>query len=203
MNANTQTNTDMDNAKMATTKGRSHDFGVDEFKVDDFISPEPLPQQPQQVAIAKEHERGYGQLSKNQLSKKQETELIRYNHISYLLYLLSFFTFGITSLVAVFMNYSQRREADGTWLATHFDWQIKTFWYSLIITIVAFSISLFGAGSIVGWLISIISSQPSPRIGMGAVLFFMLATFIFFFNALWYLYRIIKGWIALADGRPV
>ncbi|PID37574.1 MAG: hypothetical protein CR966_01250 [Pseudomonadales bacterium] len=153
--------------------------------------------------MAKEHERGYGQLSKNQLSKKQETELIRYNHISYLLYLLSFFTFGITSLVAVFMNYSQRREADGTWLATHFDWQIKTFWYSLIITIVAFSISLFGAGSIVGWLISIISSQPSPRIGMGAVLFFMLATFIFFFNALWYLYRIIKGWIALADGRPV
>ncbi len=206
-------NAEMANPQMTDTKRRSHDFGVDDFKVNDFkvndfTSPEPFPQQHQPVAFAKEDKHGYGQhsnnqFSKNQISEKQEAELIRYNHISYLLYLLSFFTFGMTSLIAVFINYSQRHQADGTWLATHFDWQIKTFWYSLIMAIVAFSISLFGAGGIIGWLISLISSQPSPQIGIGAVLFFMLATFILFFGCLWYLYRIIKGWIALADGRPV
>ena len=51
------------------------------------------------------------------MNNKQSRSLVTYNHITYLLYVLSYFTAGLLWIVPIFMNYAKRRDADGTWLA--------------------------------------------------------------------------------------
>src|SRR5690606_33220226 len=58
-------------------------------------------------------------------------DLKQYNLISYILYILGFFL-GVTPFIAIIMNYIKRDEMRGTWLESHVDWQIKTFWVSLL-----------------------------------------------------------------------
>lgn len=100
-------------------------------------------------------------------------QLKQYNLITYILYLVGFVV-GITGLIAIIMNYVKRNEMRGTWLESHVDWQIKTFWYSLI-------------GYIVGFLLTAIL--------IGYVI--VLVVFI------WHVYRLIKGLIALNDNKPI
>ena len=42
------------------------------------------------------------------------------------------FLFGWPSIIAVIVSYVKRDEARGTWLESHFSWQIRTFWYALL-----------------------------------------------------------------------
>lgn len=100
-------------------------------------------------------------------------QLKQYNLITYILYLVGFVV-GITGLIAIIMNYVKRNEMRGTWLESHVDWQIKTFWFSLI-------------GYIVGFLLTAIL--------IGYVI--ILVVFI------WHVYRLIKGLIALNDNKPI
>ncbi len=39
---------------------------------------------------------------------------------------------GVTYLIAIILNYVKRDDVKGTYLESHFEWQIKTFWYSLL-----------------------------------------------------------------------
>lgn len=81
---------------------------------------------------------------------------------------------GVTSIAGLILNYLKRDEVKGTYLESHFTWQIKTFWYTLL-------------GVILGWLLAIV------LIGfliLGAV-------------TLWYIYRIVKGWLAFNDGKEL
>ncbi len=41
------------------------------------------------------------------------------------------FVFGWPSIIAVIINYVKRGDARGTWLESHFRWQIRTFWIAL------------------------------------------------------------------------
>ena len=84
---------------------------------------------------------------------------------------------GVPSIVAVIMNYIRRSKAAGTWLESHFRWQIRTFWYSLFWAGVCGVIVVL-RGLTVGWL---------P----------------FGFVALWFIYRIARGWVALRDKRSM
>jgi uncharacterized membrane protein len=84
------------------------------------------------------------------------------------------FLVGITSIAAVVINYLKRDEVKGTWLESHFNWQIKTFWYGLL-------------GMVIGAVLLVVV------IG-GLVL---LAT------TIWFIYRIIKGWLAYNDGKTL
>lgn len=132
------------------------------------------------------------------LSKEKQRSLVTYNHITYLLYVLSYFTAGILWIVPIVMNYGKRHDADNTWLATHFDWQIKTFWYSIVlfvigITLIAFAIGGLGIGVM----------TESNHLAIGSVLLTGLGLMIIAFTVIWHLYRIIRGWIALTDNRPV
>lgn len=134
----------------------------------------------------------------NTMSDDKRRSLTTYNHITYLLYVLSYFTAGLLWIVPIFMNYAKRRDADGTWLATHFDWQIKTFWYSIAwfvigVLIVTFALGGFGVGMF----------SDSNNIAIGAVLLASFGFIIMGFTFIWHLYRIVRGWIALTDGRPV
>jgi len=88
------------------------------------------------------------------------------------------FLFGWPSIVAVILNYVKRSDVRGTWLDSHFSWQIRTFWYSLV------------------WVI------------VGAVLFVTVigipvAYVIWWTAGLWVLYRIIRGVLALSSQRPM
>lgn len=124
--------------------------------------------------------------------------LITYNHVTYLLYVVSYLTAGLLWIVPIVMNYAKRHDADGTWLATHFDWQIKTFWYSIVLFIVGIIIITFALG---GFGVSMLAD--SDNIAVGSVLLTVFGLLIIGFTVIWHLYRIIRGWIALADGRPV
>jgi len=87
---------------------------------------------------------------------------------------LASFLVGITIIAAVIVNYVKRKDVEGTWLESHFRWQIRTFWYSLL------------------WL------------GVGlASLILLIGFFVLMASAVWLLYRAIKGWIALEEGKPM
>jgi uncharacterized membrane protein len=88
------------------------------------------------------------------------------------------FLTGWPSIIAVILNYVKRSDVRGTWLDSHFSWQIRTFWYAL------------------AWLV------------LGAILFITLvgipiAYVIWVVTGLWVLYRIIRGWLALSSQRPM
>ena len=84
------------------------------------------------------------------------------------------FLIGLTLIVAVVINYVKRRDVQGTWLESHFRWQIRTFWFSLLW-------SAIGALTLV-----ILIGYP-----------------ILLADMVWLIYRIVRGWLALNDGRPM
>jgi uncharacterized membrane protein len=90
------------------------------------------------------------------------------------------FLTGWPSIIAVILNYIKRSEARGTWLESHFRWQIRTFWFGLLwISLCgAFIIATLGIGLLFVWL-------PIGLVG------------------LWFVYRIIRGWVTLSDRRPM
>lgn len=89
------------------------------------------------------------------------------------------FVFGLPSLIAVFLNYLKRGEVAGTWLESHFRWQIRTFWFTLLWLFVAGLVMLTIIGiPIAAWLMI-------PLLG------------------LWVGYRVVRGWLALAGGQPI
>jgi uncharacterized membrane protein len=90
------------------------------------------------------------------------------------------FLFGPLSIIAVIMNYVKISEARGTWLESHFRWQIRTFWFGLlwVSLCVLFVFATLFIGIIIVWL------------PLGIV-------------ALWFIYRIWRGWMALREGRPM
>ena len=94
-------------------------------------------------------------------------------HVIYALYAASILV-GVTCLVAVIVNYVKRDDVAGTWLESHFRWQIRTFWYSLLWGVLGVLTLIFGVG-----------------------LFILLAGFV------WFVYRIVKGWLFLNDGKPM
>lgn len=90
------------------------------------------------------------------------------------------FLIGWPSLIAVILNYVKRSEVRGTWLESHFRWQIRTFWFGLLWVglCVLFVVLTLGVGILIAWLpLAIVS--------------------------IWFIYRIGRGWMRLRDGRPM
>ncbi len=88
------------------------------------------------------------------------------------------FLTGWPSIIAVILNYVKRSEVRGTWLDSHFSWQIRTFWFALL------------------WL------------AIGGVLFATVigipfAVVLWFATGIWVLYRIIRGWLALTSQKEL
>jgi uncharacterized membrane protein len=86
------------------------------------------------------------------------------------------FLTGWPSIIGVILNYVKRSEVRGTWLDSHFSWQIRTFWFALL------------------WL------------AIGGVLFITVvgipfAVVLWFATGVWVLYRIIRGWLALSSAK--
>ena len=92
------------------------------------------------------------------------------------------FIFGWPSIIAVIINYVKRGDARGTWLDSHFSWQIRTFWFAMLWSLLVFLIGLPLTLVIVGF-------------GIWAIGFFILG--------IWAIYRIVVGWTRLTSRRPV
>lgn len=90
------------------------------------------------------------------------------------------FIFGWPSIIAVIINYVKRSEARGTWLESHFNWQIRTFWYALLWAVIVAVVSI---------PLTIIV------IGIGTWIIGMFAL------GIWAIYRVARGWLALKDGK--
>ncbi|MDQ3189790.1 MAG: hypothetical protein M3Q28_12990, partial [Pseudomonadota bacterium] len=93
------------------------------------------------------------------------------------------FVFGWPSIIAVIINYVKRSEVRGTYLESHFSWQIRTFWWALLIAGVIFFVGLV----------------LLPLLGLGLVVWWIG----FFILGIWAIYRIARGWLALKDRRPM
>ena len=93
------------------------------------------------------------------------------------------FVFGLPSIIAVIMNYARRNEARGSYLESHFAWQIRTFWYALLALVV----------------ILLISAPLILMRGLGA--FTAMAGFSIV--GLWVIYRVARGWLALRAAQPM
>ena len=90
------------------------------------------------------------------------------------------FLTGWPSIIAVILNYVKRSEARGTWLESHFRWQIRTFWFGLLwVTLcLLFVVATLGIGLLIAWL-------PLGVVG------------------LWFIYRVARGWLRLLDRQPM
>lgn len=81
---------------------------------------------------------------------------------------------GLSAIIGIIVNYVKRNEVAGTWVASHFNWQIKTFWFALL-------------GTVIGALLL--------NLGIGGLILLVVAV--------WYIYRIVRGWLALNEGKPL
>ena len=108
-----------------------------------------------------------GELGEPEHSAKQLATLV------YALQAASYLV-GITFIAAVIVNYVKRQEVAGTWLESHFLWQIRTFWWSF----------LWGVLGV-------------------ALMVVVVGIFILIADAIWVLYRIVKGWLNLNDGKAM
>ena len=124
---------------------------------------------------------------------RQANSIVSWTHFIYALHAFSLLTgilgaatvigaflTGWPSIIAVILNYVKRSEARGTWVDSHFRWQIRTFWFGLlwISLCLAFIVLTLGIGIIIAWVPMVIVS-------------------------LWFVYRIVRGWMALGAGRPM
>lgn len=93
--------------------------------------------------------------------------------VVYVLYALSFL-YGVTAIAGVVIAYIKRDDVRGTWLESHFAWQIRTFWWGLVWTVVGVVLALVAVGFLILFAVWI-----------------------------WAIYRVVKGWLRLNDGREV
>jgi uncharacterized membrane protein len=84
------------------------------------------------------------------------------------------FLSGVTVIAAVIINYIKKEDVQGTWLASHYRWQIRTFWFGLLFGLIGGLTLLLGIG------------------------FVILAV-----DGFWFIYRVVKGWLRLSEGKEM
>jgi uncharacterized membrane protein len=89
---------------------------------------------------------------------------------------------GIIGIIAIIFAYVKRGDAAGTWLASHYRWLIRTFWFSLLWGIV---------GAVIFVLLAII------------VIGLVVGYAIWVATTIWVMYRLIRGYVLFKDSQPV
>jgi uncharacterized membrane protein len=124
-----------------------------------------------------------------------DPSLITTTHVIYALHSLSIligvtsaatiigaFVFGVPSIVAVIINYVKRSDARGTFLESHFRWQIRTFWFA----------ALWATLGVVLWIVLAI-----------VLIGFLIGPAILMLTGFWVIYRVARGWLALRDRQAI
>lgn len=120
-------------------------------------------------------------VTENTLHSQEAAQIASNKKVALLVYILQAVSFliGISSVIGLIINYLKRADVKGTWLESHFRWQIRTFWYGLL-------------WMLIGMLLTAIH-----------VAFALFAFIIFGATILWFIYRIVKGWLALNDNKAL
>jgi uncharacterized membrane protein len=134
-------------------------------------------------------------MTEAQVVREPDASLVTTLHVTYALHavglaigafgastVLGSFIFGWPSIIAVIINYVKRGDARGTWLESHFAWQIQTFWYAVVLSILIGITGLLLAIVVIGFAIWIIG---------------------FFALGIWAIYRIARGWMRLSNRQRV
>lgn len=93
--------------------------------------------------------------------------------VTYALYVLGFLTI-VSPIVAVIVNYLQRAETKNSFLLSHHVWMIRTFWWSLVWSVLGVALAFFFIGY-----------------------FVLAAVFV------WYIYRIVRGVLGVLNEKPM
>ena len=93
-------------------------------------------------------------------------------------FIVTAFLTGWPSIIAVILNYVKRGATRGTYLDSHFGWQIRTFWYAVLWALTGLVLIFTVIGVVIG-----------------VPLLLLLG--------LWVLYRVARGWVTLAHGKPM
>ena len=93
-------------------------------------------------------------------------------------FIVTVFVFSLPSIVAVILGYAKRGEAAGTFLASHFRWQIRTFWFAALWCLIGGMLMITVIGIPVAFVLFV---------GVGV----------------WVAYRVIRGWLALAKAAAL
>ncbi len=104
--------------------------------------------------------------------------------ILYVLHGLAPFTMWILAIVAMFIGLVTRQHASGTWLDTHFSYLARTFWWGIVAAIIAWTIF---------WVLGLLT------LGIGMLVLWILPVAVL----VWYLYRVLMGWLALSARKPI
>ncbi len=128
--------------------------------------------------------------SKTQLALPAEN-LITLTHVVYALhafsaitgissaaFIVTAFLTGWPSIIAVIINYVKRSDVRGTFLDTHFSWQIRTFWWALLWFLLGGLLTITIIGAVIGIPLLIVVG-------------------------IWVLYRIARGWLALLSRKSL
>ena len=107
------------------------------------------------------------------ISEEKMNSLKKLTMVVYALYAFAYFA-GITAFIGIVINYIKLEEVAGTWLESHFRWQIRTFWFGLL------------------WVL----------VGI-ATLYILVGFVVLFANCIWIIYRVIKGWLYFNDNKPM
>jgi uncharacterized membrane protein len=94
--------------------------------------------------------------------------------VIYGLYAAGYLTGGLTSIAAIILNYVKRDDVAGSMYESHFRWQMRTFWFTLLWGVIS-SILIVVVVGFFGW------------IALG----------------IWGIYRIVVGWLRLSEGKPM
>lgn len=107
----------------------------------------------------------------------EESTEAQHRNLALLVYVLQGFGFvtgGLTWLAALLVNYIKMSEVRGTWLESHFRWQLNTFWYGLLWWVVG----------LISWIL-------------------LLGWLVWGILTLWAIYRVVKGALLLNDNKSI
>ncbi|AXQ23751.1 hypothetical protein BEN71_17495 [Acinetobacter wuhouensis] len=113
--------------------------------------------------------------------------------ILYILYIVAIFSAGILAVIALIINYVKLDSVRGTIFESHFKWQIRTFWWYLIWTVLAFVPYLF-------LFFTLDNPNAFAGVAFAATIFCVAVLFI---SWIWIVYRAIRGIIALNDDQAL
>jgi uncharacterized membrane protein len=104
--------------------------------------------------------------------------------IMYALHALAPFTMLSLAVVALIIGMVKRDDVRGTWLESHYAWLSRTFWWGFLLAVCAWAVF---------WVLGVLT------LGIGMAVLWVLPVAV----VIWYLYRVIKGWLALNDRKAI
>lgn len=106
----------------------------------------------------------------NQVTEKQKTYLL----ITYIVFVVGFFTGGLITIAGLVMAYLKRNDYNNSIYESHVTYLIRTFWIGFLYTAISFVLSIIGIGLLLAVL-----------------------------TAIWYVIRIVKGFVTFYDAKPI